>query len=54
MNDKKHPMHPVNSMELDPDIHEQAKDLTIEQAIDKVKQKIPWVEEPVDWNGDKK
>jgi hypothetical protein len=36
---QKHPMYPLHWMGLDPLIHEQAKDLTIEQAIDKVKEK---------------
>jgi hypothetical protein len=49
---QKHPMYPLHWMGLDPLIHEQSKDLTIEQAIDKVKQKTPWVEEPIDWNED--
>jgi hypothetical protein len=50
---QKHPMYPLHWMGLDPLIHEQAKDLTIEESIDKVKQKTPWVEEPVDWKGEK-
>jgi hypothetical protein len=48
---QKHPMYPLHWMGLDPLIHEQARNLTIEQAIDKVKQKTPWVEEPIDWKG---
>jgi len=50
---QKHPMYPLHWMGLDPLIHEQAKDLTIEESIDKVKQKTPWVEEPIDWKGEK-
>jgi len=49
---QKHPMYPLHWMGLDPLIHEQSKDLTIEETIDKVKQKTTWVEEPVDWNGE--
>ena len=48
---RKRPLYPILWGGLDPDIHEQAKDLTIEEVIDKVKQKTPWVEEPVDWKG---
>jgi hypothetical protein len=50
---QKHPMYPLHWMGLDPLIHEQAKNLIIEETIDKVKQKTPWVEEPVDWKGEK-
>jgi regulator of replication initiation timing len=51
IDNQKHPMYPLHWIGLDPLIHEQAKDLTIEESIDKVKQKTPWVEEPIDWNG---
>jgi hypothetical protein len=50
---QKHPMYPLHWMGLDPLIHEQAKDLIIEEAVDKVKQKTPWVEEPIDWKDEK-
>ena len=53
LKEQKHPMYPLHWMGLDPLIHEQAKDLTIEESIDKVKQKTPWVEEPIDWKGEK-
>jgi chromosome segregation ATPase len=49
---QKHPMYPLHWIGLDPLIYEQAKDLTIEETIDKVKKKTPWVEEPVDWKGE--
>jgi len=48
---QKHPMYPLHWMGLDPLIHEQAKDLTIEETIDKVRKKTPWVEEPINWGG---
>ena len=48
---QKHPMYPLHWIGLNPLIHEQAKDLTVEQAINKIKQKTPWVEEPIDWKG---
>lgn len=47
---QKHPMYPIHWGGLDPDIHQKAKDLTIEQTIDKVKKKTPWVEEPIKWS----
>ena len=49
---QKHPMYPLHWNGLDPLIHEQAKDLTIEETIDKVRKKTPWVEEPIDWKGE--
>jgi chromosome segregation ATPase len=49
---QKHPMYPIHWSGLDPLIHEQAKDLTVEETIDKVRKKTPWIEEPIDWKGD--
>jgi hypothetical protein len=49
---QKHPMYPLHWSGLDPLIHEQAKDLTIEETIDMVRKKTPWVEEPIDWKGE--
>jgi hypothetical protein len=42
---QKHPMYPVHWGSLDPDIHEKANNLTIEQTIDEVKRKeVSWEE----------
>jgi regulator of replication initiation timing len=40
----KHPMYPIHWGSLDPEIHEKAKALTIEETIDKVKKEVSWEE----------
>ena len=63
LKEQKHPMYPLHWSGCDgaasayPEqyskwLNEQ-KDLTIEETKDKVRKMTPWVEEPIDWNGEK-